>query len=113
MIRILTLTLALLVAVTSQQMAVARSLMMDAQGQVVLCTGQGVMTVTLDRSGEPMDPVQICPDCALTLMVALAAPDLPEPQLIHMQTLTQSAVPALQTPVIPKLSQARGPPALV
>ena len=52
MIRFLTLTFVVLIAVTSQQMAMARGVMVDTSGQVVLCTGQGTITVRLDRNGE-------------------------------------------------------------
>ncbi|AKS46855.1 hypothetical protein SAMN05444287_1979 [Octadecabacter temperatus] len=113
MTRILTLTLALLIAVTSQQMAMARGMARDASGQVILCTGQGVMTVTLDAQGEPMGPVHICPDCALTLMAFADAPIAAESAAIHIQTLAHTPVTALQIPVVPTRTQARGPPLTV
>jgi hypothetical protein len=110
MTRILTLTLALLIAVTSQQMAMARGMARDASGQVILCTSQGVMTVTLDAQGEPMGPVHICPDCALTLMAFADTVIAAESAVIYIQILAQTPVTALQIPVIPTRTQARGPP---
>lgn len=110
--RIVTLTLALLIAVTSQHMAMARGVMAHPAGDAILCTGHGPQTVTLDRSGVPMKPVQFCPDCALTMTVAIEAPSLMEPVFVYMQTLTQYPVPAVQNPVIPKPRRARGPPVL-
>ena len=110
--RILTLTLALLIAVTSQQMAMARGMARDVSGQVILCTGQGVKTVPLNAQGEPMGPVHICPDCALTLMAFTDAPIIVENAVIYIQTLMQTPVTTLQNPVIPTSTQVRGPPVL-
>lgn len=117
MTRIVSLTLALLIAVTSQQMAMARGMMKDASGQVVLCTGTGPVTVTLDARGEPLNgtggPVHICPDCALTLMAFVDAATAVCSPVVHIQTLTQTPVRALQIPVIPTETHARGPPQIV
>ncbi|PVA06689.1 hypothetical protein [Thalassorhabdomicrobium marinisediminis] len=77
--RFLSLTLALLVVLSTQQMAQARVQMANAAGTMVLCTGQGVVTVTVDRSGAPMDPPAVCPDCAITLAAAPATAPLPRP----------------------------------
>ena len=110
MSRILTITLALLIAVTSQQMAVARGMMMDAAGQVVLCTGQGVQTVTLDHQGDPMETVHICPDCAMTFAASLDAPIALQTPVTHMQSLGQTPVCDLQIGLVPNAANARGPP---
>ncbi|HCP80938.1 MAG TPA: hypothetical protein DIT67_04870 [Octadecabacter sp.] len=107
---VLSFVLALLIAVTSQQMAMARGMARDASGQVILCTGQGVQTVTLDAQGEPMGPVHICPDCALTLMGVTDTSIAADSAVIYIQTLAQTPVTALQIPVIPTGTQARGPP---
>lgn len=110
MTRFLTFTLALLIAVTSQQMAMARGTMKDAAGQVVLCTGHGVQTITIDRNGDPIDVVHICPDCALTFAAAIDAPATVETPVTHMQTLGQTPVRDLQIALIPTAAHARGPP---
>jgi len=110
MIRALTLALALLIAVTSQQMAVARGMTHDVAGQVILCTGHGPITVTLDHQGNPMELVHICPDCALTLVQPSASPVVADPIVVHIQTLVQVVAMTSQTPVIPKPAQARAPP---
>ena len=107
---LLSFTLALLIAVTSQQMAMARGMARDASGQVILCTSQGVMTVTLDAQGEPMEFVHICPECALTLMAFADAPISTENAVIYIQILAQTPVTALEMPVIPTRTQARAPP---
>lgn len=117
MTRFLSITLALLIAVTSQQMAVARGVAVDAAGSVILCTGQGPVTVVLDTQGIPIEGtggiIHFCPDCALTLIAAIDAPNtLPLP-VTHMQMLTQTSAVAPQKPVIPKTAQARAPPVSV
>lgn len=111
--RLLAFTLALLIAVTSQQMAMARGMAKDANGEVVLCTGQGTLTVALDSSGNPMGPVHICPDCALTFMAFADAPLAATVVVVHMRTLAQTPARALQSPVIPTALRARGPPLFV
>jgi hypothetical protein len=113
MTRILTLILALLIAVTSQQMAMARAVTKDAQGQVILCTGQGPMMVTLDTQGDPIGPVHICPDCALTLIAYIDASIDVKTPVVHIQTIAQTPVPTRKIMVIPIPTKARDPPVLV
>ena len=110
MTRVLTFTLALLIAVTSQQMAMARGTMKDAAGQVVLCTGHGIKTVTIDHNGDPIDVVHICPDCALTLAEVLPALAMATLPAIHMRTLGQTPVIDLLIASIPISANSRGPP---
>jgi hypothetical protein len=62
--------LALILAVTSLTMAVARGQTRVA-GEIVICTGYGMSTVKVDANGEPADPIHICPDMALGFMAAL------------------------------------------
>lgn len=107
---ILAVCLALLVAVTSQQMAVARGVAYDAAGQVVLCTGTGAVTVTMGADGAPIGPVHICPDCALTAMAFVDAPVGGIMQVVHIQTLGQTVAPTLGSLVIHTAQNARGPP---
>ena len=113
MIRLLSLTLALLIAVTSQQMAIARGVTTNAAGQVILCTGQGVVTVTLDANGDPIEPAHICPDCALSLLDVVAGYSAPAPWVIHSSTLVQTIVDKLQSPTVPPVAHARGPPVII
>lgn len=110
MTRLLTLILALLIAVTSQQMAMARGTMMDAAGQVVLCTGHGIKTVTIDHNGHPIDVVHICPDCALAFAAVSEKPAIVDATVTHMQILGQTPVTDLQIAPIPTSAQPRGPP---
>jgi len=68
---LLAIILALLMAVTSVTMAVARGQTRVA-GEVVICSGYGLTTITVDEFGNEVTEVQICPDMALGLMAAVA-----------------------------------------
>ncbi len=111
--RLFGLTLALLIAVTSQQMAMARGMTKDAAGQVILCTGQGPTVVTLDAQGNPTGPLHICPDCALTFADCVPSVSTLAMQVVHIETLPQTPARTLQNTVIPTASHARGPPLIV
>jgi len=72
----LALALVAVMVLTSQSMAVARGAAMDAKGQIVLCTGTGPLTVYVDEDGQPVGRPHICPDCALHVFAAIAAPEI-------------------------------------
>jgi hypothetical protein len=71
--RILPFVLALILAMTSQAMAVARGAA-DATGQMVICVGGGTVTIATDASGAPTAAPHICPDCVLVMACAPATP---------------------------------------
>lgn len=75
MSRLLRLSLILLLALTSIALGHARGQSRIA-GQVVLCAGGTVTTVTVDRDGVPVPVVHVCPDMALSVLAGLA-PDAP------------------------------------
>ncbi len=62
------LALALVLALTSQSMAVARGAS-AATGHMVLCTGTGPVAVYTDAQGQPTSAPHICPDSALNVLV--------------------------------------------
>lgn len=70
----LALSLALMLVLTGQGMAIARGAS-DPAGQMVLCTGTGPLSVYVDENGNPTGPPVFCPDCALLLLAAVAVPD--------------------------------------
>lgn len=67
--------LALVLALTSVTASVARA---QAAGStdIVICSGYGIVTVTVDENGNPTGPVHDCPFC-LAAMGAALLPDLP------------------------------------
>lgn len=106
------ITLAVILALTGQSMAVARG-MPSASGEIILCTGTGPISVLVDANGQPVGKPHICPDCALSLFAALA---VEPPQLLR----PVGRVIALRVEigshnetglVIPQ--RARGPPSVV
>jgi hypothetical protein len=72
------LLLALMLALTSQSMAVARGAS-AATGQMVLCTGSGPVAVYFDAEGEPTSAPHICPDSALNVLYEFERLDLHAP----------------------------------
>lgn len=67
--------LAVVIALTAQSAALART-MPDAAGQMVLCTGTGPVMVYFDEDGAPTAAPHLCPDCALSLILALDSSEL-------------------------------------
>ncbi|KFE35945.1 hypothetical protein DW2_04930 [Thioclava atlantica] len=103
---------AIVLAMTSMTMAVARGQARVA-GEVVICTGYGVTTISVDEKGNPTGPVHLCPDMVLAMMAAIAvAPVLPEPPGGQGRSLRPSEPPVAQAQarVVPR---ARGPPVTV
>ncbi|MEL7092802.1 MAG: hypothetical protein AAFN94_13800 [Pseudomonadota bacterium] len=109
----MTLSLAILIALTSQQMASARALAYDAAGQVVLCTGHGLVTITVDRDGDPIESVRFCPDCVVSQLAPEPAQPQVDPTSVRMQRLAHTPVPQLKIWVAPRRSTARDPPVTV
>lgn len=107
--------IALLLVVTVVAMgfvaAAARGQTRAGGAALVLCTGGGLVQITLDASGAPTGATHLCPDLAVTLLAAL---DLPPPgagaPLVLPAAADLPAADALPDPVAPARPQARGPP---
>lgn len=109
----LALTLVAIMVLTSQSMAVARGAAMDASGQIVLCTGTGPVTVYVDENGQPVGRPHICPDCALHVLAAVAAPDIvPVPLAVTLHKQGFAAVD-IRAESRACATSARDPPAAV
>ena len=105
----LALFLALMLVLTGQSMAIARGASGPA-GEMVLCTGTGPVSVYVDENGAPTAPPQYCPDCALTLLV-----DMPAPDPVLLTLTVRPADLSVRTPAFTRLSSllratARAPP---
>jgi len=108
----LAISLALMLALTGQSMAVARGSTGPA-GQMMLCTGTGPVAVYVDETGAPVGPPAFCPDCALTHLTAIATPDLGDwPVPARPVVLTLSADP-IEKPRGRSRAMARAPPFMV
>jgi hypothetical protein len=102
--------LALMLAATSITLAVARGQTRIGGQVAVLCSGGGMLVVTLDAEGKPTGPAHLCPELAVGLFAALdlAAP-LPERRVTvgRVVHVPARAPVAGSRPVPPS---ARGPP---
>ena len=110
MIRLLTsLTLALVMALSSQSMAVARGAA-PATGQMVLCVGAGTVMVYTDADGRPTSAPHICPDATLNVLLNLAVPDVVAPVTLTGFNVAHAAGLRFVVP-LPRLAPpSRGPP---
>lgn len=109
---LLTFCLALAVAVTSLTMAVARGQAMPV-GEMVICSGYGVTSVSVDAEGKPVGVLHPCPKClsALALWLAPAPPGaLPAPA--GESRLAPVAPATLFASADPASPRARSPPVL-
>jgi len=105
------LLLSLVLATGSVTMALARA--HSAGGtSMVICSGYGVVTLTLDANGNPTGPVHPCPECLAGLGLALL-PALPQVQRPMMRVhLADVAVAVPRAGTVPPEPSARGPPTL-
>ena len=104
-----TLMLALTLAVTSLFMAASRG-RVYAGVAVEICSGGGLVTVTLDAQGQPVGPAQLCPDLVLGFFADAGLPDtIPvyEPRKLSAHCAVES--PASQPHPVPNPG-ARDPP---
>jgi len=109
---LISLLLALMLALTSQSMALARGAS-AATGQMVLCMGTGPVVVYTDAEGQPTSAPHICPDSALNILVAGPVSEVIAPSRIvqfhHFAVLVARRTPASPHPAPP----SRGPPVSV
>jgi hypothetical protein len=107
------IALALVLALTSVSMAVARG-QVAAGERIVICTGAGLVTIEIDAEGNPVGPVHICPDCALGLIAAAATPSVvvarPAPRAADPLPVSAPAALFVQSARSPPV---RGPPLAV
>lgn len=110
--RPLSLILVLALGLASVTMAVARA---NAAGatQIILCSGYGVATVTLDADGNPTGPLHPCPDCLAGFGPALLATPfvVPDPAFASHRAAPQGMPTAIG--LVRPVPQARGPPRVV
>ncbi|WBU59764.1 hypothetical protein [Paracoccus albus] len=98
-----------LLLLTSQGLAAARG-QAHIAGELILCAGGEVVTLTVDQNGRPVERVTICPDMALNLMsaVAVATPVAPVRDKLHQLPKPIAALHG--TGCDAPTAQARDPP---
>ena len=102
---VLALTLASLV------LADARGASHDIGAEAVICTGAGMITITLGPDGQPVETADACPDGTSIFAASFALPVVPRPEARLVAQLTAPVGTALTS--LDALSpSARGPPSL-
>ena len=108
---VLSAAMAVILAVTSLTMAVARGETRMGT-EIVICTGYGITTVTVDEEGNPTGPVHLCPDMVLGMMAALDTPPpvftRPEGRVERIEPVEPVQLRGTQVPQ----PRARDPPAV-
>lgn len=101
---------ALAVMVSSVTMAVARN-QPRAIGEMVLCTGYGMVVVSIDAEGQPTGPMMPCPDCVPSLagLTESASTLPPPPRRLIAQAHALRSLPAPATGA-PVFHHPRAPP---
>lgn len=109
---LISLCLALMLALTSQVMAVTR-VSADATGQVVLCVSAEIVTVYVDEEGQPTAAPHLCPDCALNEGFVPEAPRLTAPQEVATAFLLADVAKAVVRAERSPKPHTRAPPSPV
>ncbi len=107
--RLMTPLLVALMVLTSASLAVARAAP-DATGQMVLCTGSGPVVVHFDEDGDPVGAPHYCPDCAMTLLAAVAGHAPVAARVAPAKPVRFEAADILARLTQARIAQARGPP---
>lgn len=69
--------LAVMLSLTSVTLAVARG-QAPAAGQIEVCSGLGLQTITVDADGKPVGPPHVCPDgVASFINIDMPVPEMP------------------------------------
>lgn len=83
-----------------------------AAGEIVICSGGAVVTITVDADGKPTGPAHWCPDCVLTLLAGVAdVRVLPQPPAGISVAAFAPGLPA-GPGRLPPVPAARGPPSV-
>lgn len=112
LVRAISVTLVMTLCLMSAGLGVARG-QAPASGQMVVCTGQGMIVVAVDAGGRPVESFGLCPDAALSTLAALEV----EPPSAPPVDASLSAMPwpreaYFALPHQPLIRGARAPPLL-
>ena len=106
------LFLSLTLTLTSYSMAVARGQNQDIGTDMVICTGVGMITITIGPDGEPVETTHICPDAMTIFAAAITTHDIPaQPTALQWRVMVPEAT--LTHPQETLSPSARGPPLVV
>lgn len=111
-VRTLVAAVAILAIVLTAGVAGAARGQAMAVGEMVICTGGAVVTITVDADGNPTGPAHWCPDCVLTLLAGVAdVRVLPQPPAGISVAAFAPGLPA-GPGRLPPVPTARGPPSV-
>ena len=102
---------ALALTLASFVLADARGASHDIGYDAVICTGVGMVTITLGPDGQPVETAEPCPDGTSIFAASFALPELarPDAQLLA-QIVRPTGAPLFEQDELSP--SARGPPAL-
>lgn len=81
---------------------------------LVLCSGLGYRTISLDAGGNPIGPLHPCPDCLTGLSAYLAPATSHLGQRIVLAYKDKQPVPKMpRLQIVADVPRARGPPLVV
>lgn len=105
------ISLALMLALTGQAMAVARGAS-SPSGQMVICSGNGPLMLSVDENGQPTGPPHVCPEYALSVIAATS--DVPQSPIrpIGRKSALKFETARFSSPVFFIHASARAPPVL-
>ena len=106
---IVAICLALVLALTGQSVAAARSAS-DATGQMVLCTGTGSVVAYMDAAGEPTQAPHFCPDCTIVVLTPAISDKINAPLHMVISAFFSMAYVAAKADVTPHAYLSRAPP---
>lgn len=106
--RFLPVLVACAVLLTSLSLGAARGQVLWG-GQIVLCSGSAVTIPAQDVPGHP-GHAALCPDMALSLMAAVAAPAMAVAAAPRRVQVLSFAPPPPAETQLPRPRQGRGPP---
>ena len=103
-----------LLVLLGQSVAFARGAPVSA-GQIILCTGSGLVMVHVDADGQPLDTPRFCPDGAHGLLqaIALAPGGAFDPEENAGPSEQGFAQDHLSSKSEERLNRPRGPPSLL
>ncbi|MDQ7069575.1 MAG: hypothetical protein Q9M48_02310 [Rhodobacterales bacterium] len=105
------ISLALMLALTGQAMAVARGAT-TASGEIVICSGNGPLMISVDEYGQPTGPAHICPDFTLSIISAVGDVPLFATRPTGRKNTLKFEAPVLASPITIIRAHARAPPVL-
>jgi len=106
------LFLSLTLALAGYGMAAARGQSQDINAQMVICTGVGITTISIDADGNPVESTHLCPD-AMSIFVAdfSTVEILANQKRLQWQISLPQSIPAISAETL--TPSARGPPLVV